>query len=79
VHVADPEAEPAAPGKADEVGALHAEVIQHRDRIGHADRHRVRLHVVRLLAPPKPPVVDEDPAELVRGQRPRDRRSTLHR
>jgi len=48
------------------VRAPDTELIQHRDHIRDAPRHRVCLRIVRLVAASDTPVVDEDAAELVR-------------
>ena len=47
---------------------LDAEFIQNRHRIGHAQRHRICLHLPRLVTASDPAVGDVDEAELVRRQ-----------
>jgi hypothetical protein len=67
--LADPEAEPASPRPADEMGALDSELVEDSYGVGDAERDPVRLGGVRLLATAVPAMIDVDPAELRCRQR----------
>jgi hypothetical protein len=59
------EAEPSAPGYADEVRALDPERIEYGDDVRDARGHRIRLGIVRLVAPTVTSMVDVDEPELI--------------
>ncbi len=61
----DPEAEPSPPRDAEEMRPPDVQLVEHGDDIGDAKGHRIRVGVVRLVAPPVTPMVDEDEPEFI--------------
>jgi hypothetical protein len=72
---ADPERQAAAPGQTDDMRPLDLGGVQHRDDIGHPNRHRICVGVVRLAARAVPAVIDEHEAQVLGRQRPNERRA----
>jgi hypothetical protein len=71
--LADPEAQPPAVGRPEEVRTLDTHRVEDADGVRHAEPHGIRRTVVWLVATSHASVVDVDQAELVSRQGLRDR------